>query len=432
MNREVVNILSEGLSEEQKNYFIDTLKNISENDAASDEKYKYPTESSILAINFDKIKEIYTNTALKNIYRAPKSNDALYIIGSEGNCEWYFIEFKAGAIDNSLTDEIYKKIYDSIIIMLDLKSINNGKLQIENGKGYLLQEKNDNFNFEQKLKKLGFKSEINFIREHFRYILVYNREEYKENDRDKVGYRAELLAGKYEDLENILVSTPWFWREFSSAYNCIEKRIEERKFGFLREQCEFLPKFHDEYKALFDFLDCHDELKEKVFPIQKNIKGKYINMVKDINSQRAEDIFQYMLMNCGMSKQKIKLFNDFVNKVKDLKKLQEGAYNDFIVFLEKRDNDFAMKQQEQKLEYLQEKIQQGDFYYLLKEYEKQDTKTYLQEFKNALMRKSRIPQRCLFLHQFENYLFKEVRTLDMEEFKTSFVDKYERKERNLA
>lgn len=162
MNEEVVNILSEGLSEEQKNYFIDTLRNISENTKAvsgSKTSHKNMTDSDLLAINFDRIKDIYVNTVLQKqkIYRAPKSNDALYIFGSGENCEWYFIEFKDGIIDNKLTDEVYRKIYDSIVIMLDLDTLDKGKLRIESNRGSLIEDVNENFNFAKKLKSLGYR-----------------------------------------------------------------------------------------------------------------------------------------------------------------------------------------------------------------------------------------------------------------------------------
>jgi len=420
MNKAVVDILSEGLSKEQKNYFIDTLKNISQNEAALSEEGKksqvYPTESELLAINFDRIKEIYTNTILKQVYRAPKSNDALYIFGEKGSCEWYFIEFKAGKIDNALADELYKKIYDSIVIMMDLDRLNQGKLVTENGMGFLAAAEDGGFKFADKLKELGFQGNISFMRENFHYILVYNKELHEENDRDKAGYKAELQKGSYKKMEDVLQQFPWFWSEFISAYECMERKIEQRKFGLLCEQVELLPKFIGEYRELFEFLDRHNEWKVPILESEQKMKGRLEHEVQNIPQQSAEEIFRFVLKNCDMSRKKIKVFKTMIEKVKALKNKEEEEYRG----------------------YSQTDILSGDFLFCIEEYRKADkpiekrVQTYLQRFIEALMEKSKIPQRCFYLHQFENYLFKDVRTLDMEEFRVSFVEKYERKERSLA
>lgn len=442
MNKEVVEVLSEGLSEEQKNYFIDTLKNISQNEAALSERGKksqvYPTESGLLAINFDKIKEIYTNTILKQVYRAPKSNDALYIFGKKGSCEWYFIEFKAGGIDNALTDELYKKIYDSVVIMMDLDRLNQGKLAAKNGKICLISTEEGTFGLADKLKKLGFRQDISFMRENFHYILVYNKELHEENDRDKMGYKAELQRGNYKQLEQTLKRFPWFWSEFPGAFECIEQKIEQRKFGLLCEQAELLAKFTGEYRELFEFLDEHSEWKAQILETEQKIKGRLEHEVQDISQQRAEEIFRFVLKNCDMSRKKINVFKTMIEKAKELKNSEEDKYQEYLTQLEKTDYRLTRMPPQDKKRYLQSDILKGDFAVEIEEFKttgKEREKRagiYLQKLIDALLEKSKIPQRCFYLHQFENYLFKEVRTLDMEEFRTFFVEKYERKESSLA
>lgn len=95
-------------------------------------------ESALEVIHFDKIPKEYCRTL--NCSGIPKSNDALYI-SREDN--WYFIEFKNGAVEKA---DVYRKIYDSIIMLIELKII----------------------------------PDFQFVREHIRYILVYNPKKYSD------------------------------------------------------------------------------------------------------------------------------------------------------------------------------------------------------------------------------------------------------------
>lgn len=84
-----------------------TLKNL------SCDKNEYMTDSLLEAINFDKVKEKHCKSLkLSNL---PTSCDALY-----QNDEIFFIEFKNGYIDKKEICGIHKKIYDSILIFMDL------------------------------------------------------------------------------------------------------------------------------------------------------------------------------------------------------------------------------------------------------------------------------------------------------------------------
>lgn len=72
-------------------------------------------ESRMKVINFDKIPKAYLRG--KGWRHVPNSNDALYISPDK---KWFFIEFKNGSIDRS---DVYRKIYDSIIMLIELGSI---------------------------------------------------------------------------------------------------------------------------------------------------------------------------------------------------------------------------------------------------------------------------------------------------------------------
>lgn len=140
---------------------ISTLKRISYDDKNS----IYMCESDMKVINFDKIPKVYSRG--KGWPAVPTSNDALYITTDE---KWYFIEFKNGSVDKS---NIYRKIYDSLIILIEL----------------------------------GILPDFNFVRENAHYILVYNSEKYsripKSESRDSNFAYIQRLSKKEEKLFEI-------------------------------------------------------------------------------------------------------------------------------------------------------------------------------------------------------------------------------------
>lgn len=106
-----------------------TLKHCSKDDASSD----YMTESRLLAVNFDRFSKYYCQVV--KMAQQPKTNDALYCT-EDG--KWYFVEFKNGSIKK---DEIYRKIYDSLIMLIEAGMIPDYQFSRENI-SYILDETN--------------------------------------------------------------------------------------------------------------------------------------------------------------------------------------------------------------------------------------------------------------------------------------------------
>lgn len=156
MTEEVISKLPEILKQH-----ICTVKKASLDDSNKNNM----SESQLKVINFDKIPNEYARG--KGWLGVPKSNDALYIEETGG---WNFIEFKNGSIKY---EDIYRKLYDSIIMMMEEKII----------------------------------PDFQFIREHINYILVYNSDKYskiqKSRSLDKIYNYTCQRAKKEEKLFGI-------------------------------------------------------------------------------------------------------------------------------------------------------------------------------------------------------------------------------------
>lgn len=96
----------------------------------------YMTDSEILVVNFDKVKEKYIKGL--RLSSTPCSNDALYI-GDDKKI--FFIEFKNGIMDKHRIFKVHYKIYDSLLMFNDITNEN-----------------------------------ISFCRQNMYFILVYNEE----------------------------------------------------------------------------------------------------------------------------------------------------------------------------------------------------------------------------------------------------------------
>ena len=121
----------EQLPEQLKKYLCPIKK------ASKDTTNKIPmSESTLEVVDFDKIPNEYARG--RGWQGVPNSNDALYI-DINGKC--FFIEFKNGSIKK---EEIYRKIYDSLIMLMEWEII----------------------------------PDFDFVRKNINYILVYNEGKY--------------------------------------------------------------------------------------------------------------------------------------------------------------------------------------------------------------------------------------------------------------
>lgn len=143
---------------------ISTLKETSKDKAKNPAEYM--TDCNIPVFDFDRIKDWYTHNFLKGVSLTPASNDALFV--SEKRI--IFLEFKNGKIDGIENNEIYRKIYDSLLMLLDQK-----------------------MECSQFIK--GFESDISFSRKHIEYVLVYNQEKYNKykTRQDKIGQERQQI-----------------------------------------------------------------------------------------------------------------------------------------------------------------------------------------------------------------------------------------------
>lgn len=188
----------------EKKEFSSTLMETSKDTTKSEtDNGRYMTTSKMNVINFDKVKESYVKGL--SVSEVPKSNDALVVVSDE---EAYFIEFKNGEIDKLKNYQIKIKIYDSLLVLLDLI------------------EKN-----------------ISFSREHIHYILVYNEDvthtshQFNKKEfekvkvqfsphRDKIVKRINNLAGK----KYIQFGLKGFERLYFKTVNTYTKRQFEQLF----------------------------------------------------------------------------------------------------------------------------------------------------------------------------------------------------------
>lgn len=156
-----------------------------------DSKTAYMCDSQLKVINFDKIPKEYAKG--KGWGNMPSSNDALYI-GDDG--KWYFIEFKNGSVDKS---DIFKKIFDSLLILIEL----------------------------------GIIPDWQFVRDNVCYILVYNSDKYSRVP------KPEHLGANY-----------------SYVYRMAQQ--EERLFGVEKFEGYLLKEAHTYTKELFrkEFIEC--------------------------------------------------------------------------------------------------------------------------------------------------------------------------------
>lgn len=177
-----------GLPEEIKSH-ICTLKKASKDTTNN----LYMCESNITVIDFDKMPNEYSRG--KGWNAVPSSNDALYV----DEKKWYFIEFKNGGIKKN---DIYKKAYDSVIMLLDWKIFSN----------------------------------IEFVRKNVEYILVYNKSK-QELDSLALSHHYDYLERLSQEEEQ-LFDVDKLQGFLFLATHTYTKELFQKKFIALKEQEE--------------------------------------------------------------------------------------------------------------------------------------------------------------------------------------------------
>ena len=137
--------MTDKVIKELPDIFIDNICTMKKASTDSTNK-ETMTESLIKVINFDKIPNIYAKG--RGWKAVPKSNDALY---KDINGRWYFIEFKNGSFKQN---DMYRKIYDSLIMLIDMKIINTFE-DIRNNFCYIFVYNDEKNNKAQKTESLG-------------------------------------------------------------------------------------------------------------------------------------------------------------------------------------------------------------------------------------------------------------------------------------
>lgn len=93
----------------------------------------YMSQSSLKAVNFDKVKNEFIKDWGLEGKPKPRSNDALYVCAVEGKI--FFVEFKSGESTNTLP-LARQKIYDSLLILTEI--IEKGISKIRTNLNYIL------------------------------------------------------------------------------------------------------------------------------------------------------------------------------------------------------------------------------------------------------------------------------------------------------
>lgn len=136
MTEEVIKKLPEELSG-----YICTLKK-----ASTDTSNNEPMcESLIKVVNFDRVPNKYAQG--RGWSGVPKSNDALYI---DIHDQWFFIEFKNGEVHK---DDIYRKLYDSLIMLMEWGIIPNFEFIRKNINYILVFNKGKDKNIQQSVSR---------------------------------------------------------------------------------------------------------------------------------------------------------------------------------------------------------------------------------------------------------------------------------------
>lgn len=157
-------------------------------------------ESKIMVVNFDKIPNEYASG--RGWSGVPKSNDALYI---DTKNKWFFVEFKNGTVKK---DEIYRKIYDSLIMLVELGLIPN----------------------------------LDFARNNINYILVYNEEKTSKCPPSESRDITYGYFGKLAQTEKRLFDIDKFEKYLFHETHTYTKELFQEKFIDQKEKEECINK----------------------------------------------------------------------------------------------------------------------------------------------------------------------------------------------
>lgn len=424
MKRTVQKIFEQDLTKEQSEYVIRTFKDIARNPSfdARKECHEYPTDSQITAIDFDHIKTIYVNTLgeRNGICASFRSCDALYPTGSG---MWHFIEFKDGVIDSKVVREIYEKISDSKDILMDLDILEKGYLQVDDLKSVLVpaQPGAKDFLFHTRMKKMKYVNQIEYLRNHFNFILVYNDKLYEETEQDKDGFRNAIKIGQYDKEISFLEHNRLLIKN-KSAVEFMQQVIMEGHFNAL---IEMIVKASDcnnaEDRKLIRRFEVNIDERMELLNRCGSVRNK-IGTKEEINAMTGEQFLKALYIYSIYNKNvKIEL-----KKLSQIIDLENHKYDSFIEKVKNTGNLIVPENQDID-SYIRKLIFRGEFE---DEYKTVmfDSDVYLQQFIDAMAENSKIPKRLFYLYQFEGKYFKEVYTYSETEFNDIFVKTLEKEE----
>lgn len=370
MKSEYEYVLTRGLTEEQSNWFLRSLKELSldsnggqHGDSGTTAYYDstHMTLSGCKAISYDDIAALHANHL--QLERRHKSCDALYIgehiLGFQ--CpELYFIEFKNGEIKDEIVKECVEKFKDSIHLMLDLGVLETGRLEFSNGIPQLVatDNPNENFGIVARLIELRIPLEniARYCCEHMHFILVYNESQKKK----LLSYDIDAIideigkgeSGRYSDLINQVdsircneVCKNWFKSNgnFSNYDGCDGKEILETFFRYFKRQIENKDKelFADFCEVICTMSEVcnnkHDSVIQCWNSMQQQEKEEVLNTIKGIFQQWKDQ-------GCGRSGKKlalqIKAFTEDIPRIAGLdgeslllSSLQQQTLNQYSIEL---------------------------------------------------------------------------------------------------
>ncbi|ASJ22232.1 hypothetical protein [Brachyspira hampsonii] len=187
MENKIIKDIKQIISNFTQNIEINNLETTIRIASYSPSNNEYMTDADNIVINGDILKDIYNSKY--NFNNRPKSADAVYKF-ENGNI--YVIEFKNGKINNKEKLDIFKKAYDTFLILLDIGIIKN----------------------------------LNYSRNYATYIVVYNKLKNDEPNKDNIyKYFAKNALSykeyKFKDLNTLQEIL------FKESFACTKENFNE-------------------------------------------------------------------------------------------------------------------------------------------------------------------------------------------------------------